>query len=470
MAIQKKAFKDVSAELKTNYQKAMDAVQKNNHGYGIMLLKGIVQKEPGFVEAREQLRKIERIHTSKLSFFAKLSSGLKISGIVTSGKTLLATKKPLEAMRKAEEALAINLSSIQALNLLAQAGVDLEANFITIEALEIAREYHPKNLAVLNWLAEAYAGANEGVKALKIRQEIANMKPNDLDAQQKLRAAAALASMEQGKWLQGEDYRKKLKDESEAVKLEQEDRIARAADDVADLIVEYEKQYNEGKQTLDIKRKLADLYQKAERHDKAIEFYELVVKDMGSLDPHIDMAIEKSKVAQMQQTIKQWEEYAAANPDKKAEADANIKTISGQILSYRLERATDRVNKYPNDLQLRFELANLHWEAGAVDEALQQFQLSQKNPQRRLASIVAIGRCFSAKQQYDLAIEQFNKAISEMIAMDKQKMDALYNLGLCYENSGKTEEALKCYKEIYQANIKYKDVGDRIQKFYNKNK
>ncbi len=161
---------------------------------------------------------------------------------------------------------------------------------------------------------------------------------------------------------------------------------------------EYEKQYNEGKQNLETKRKLAELYQKAERHDKAIEFYEMVVKDMGSLDPHIDAAIEKSKVAQMQLIIKQWEEYSAANPNKKAEAEANIQNIKEQILSFRLERALERVNKYPNDLQLRFELANLYWEAGAIDDALQQYQLSQKNPQRRLASIVSIGRCFAEKK------------------------------------------------------------------------
>jgi len=343
----------------------------------------------------------------------------------------------------------------------------LNANFITIEALEIAREYHPKNIAILSWLADAYADAKEGVKALKIRQEIANMKPNDLDAQQKLRAAAALASMEQGKWLQGEDYRTKLKDESQAVKLEQEDRIARAADDVANLIVEYEKQYNEGKQTLEVKRKLADLYQKAERHDKAIEFYNLVVQEMGSLDPHIDSAIEKSTVAQMQQSILQWEEYAKNNPDKKDEAEKNIESFKEQIMAYRLERATDRVNRYPNDLQLRYELALIYWENNMIDDALQQFQLSQKNPQRRLSSIVYIGRCFAEKKQYDLAIEQFTKAISEMIAMDKQKMDALYHLGICYENAGNKEKALECYKEIYQANIKYKDVGERIQRFYN---
>ncbi len=463
MTIQKKTFKEVPTDIKTGYQKGVDAIQKRSIDYGIMLLKGLIQKEPGFVDARDQLRKAEKIYTAKLGFVGKIIAAIKISGIITSGKTLLARKKYIEAMRKAEDALSINLASIAALNLLAQAGAELNANFITIEALEIAREYFPKSIPVLDWLATAYTNDKEGIKALTIRQEIVNLKPNNLDAQQKLRAAAAFASMEKGKWLEGEDYRTKLKDESGAVKLEQEDRITRAVDDVADLIADYQKQFNEGKQTLDIKRKLADLYQKGEQHDKAIEFYNMIIEEMGSLDPHIDAAIEKSTIAKFNISIKSWEDYALQNPDKNEEANTNIAAFQQQILSYRLERSFDRVNKYPNDLQLRFELALVYWESGDIDKALQQFQLSQKNPQRRLPSIVYIGRCFAEKQQFDMAVEQISKAISEMIAMDKQKMDALYHLGTSYEKAGNKEKALECYKTIYQANIKYRDVESKMQ-------
>jgi tetratricopeptide (TPR) repeat protein len=463
MAMEKKGFKDVSADLKTNYQKALDALSKKNTDYGIMLLKGIIQKEPCFVDAREQLRKAEKALLGNAGFMKKTMAKIKTSGIVAAGKALLAAKKPLDAMKKAEDALAISVVSLPALNLLAQAASELGATFIAIEALETAREYYPKNCAVLDWLATVYADDRQGVKALRIRQEIAAMKPNDLDVQQKVRAAAALASMEQGKWTEGEDYRTKLKNEDEAVKLEQEDRIARNVDDVAELIVEYEKQFNGGKQTLDIKRKLADLYQKAERHDDAIKFFNMVVEEMGTLDPHIDHAIEKSNVAKFDSSINEWKRYAGQNPDKRDEAEKNIAGFDQEKLSYRLERALDRVNKYPNDLQLRYELALVHWDNGDVDNSLQQFQLSQKNPQRRLSSIVYLGRCFCEKQQYDIAVEQFNKAVSEMIAMDKQKMAALYYLGISYERMQEKEKALKCYKEIYQANIKYKDVAEKLR-------
>ncbi|MFA6567817.1 MAG: DUF6584 family protein [Victivallales bacterium] len=468
--MERKAFKDIPADLRSKYQSAMGA---KDIEYAIMLLKGIVQRDPCFGEARDQLRKLEKSKVVSIGFFAMLISALKTYSTLTAGRTQLARKKPLDALRHAEDMLAVNLKSLAALNLMAQAGRELNARFISIESLEIAREYFPKNIAVLDWLAEEYASNNQGTHALRIRQEICAIRPDDLNAQQKVRAAAALATMQTGKWEEkadtsGESYRKILKSSDEAVKLEQKDRIARNIDDVKDLIGGLEKQIAEGKGTQELKRKLADLYQKADQHDKAIEYYNMVAVEIGAMDPFIDRAIEKSTVAKYDKSLREWREYAEAAPDKKAEADNNIAIIEAQLNNFKLERALERVNSYPNDLQLRYELALVYFELGDFENALGQFQLSQKNPQRRLASIVYLGQCFHEKKQYDIAIEEYTKAISEMISMDRQKMDALYFLGMTYEETDNIEKAVECFKQIYRANIKFRDVSDRINRLTGK--
>ena len=467
--MERKAFKDIPADLKSKFQSAMGA---KDTSYAIMLLKEIVRKEPCFGEARDQLRKIEKSKVVSLGFFAKSMSALKTYSTLTSGRAQLARKKPLEALRHAEDMLAVNLKSLAALNLMAQAGRDLDAHFISIEALEIAREYFPRNLQVLDWLADEYAANKQGTHALRIRQEICAMKPNDLIAQQKVRAAAALATMQTGKWEEkgdgDEGYRKILKSKDEAVKLEQQDRIARNIDDVKDLIGGLEKQIAEGKGNQELIRKLADLYQKADQHDKAIEYYNMVSREIGAMDPFIDRAIEKSTVAKYERSAKEWREYAETAPDKKAEADRNIAIIEGQLNNFKLERALERVNNYPNDLQLRYELAIIYFELADFENALGQFQLSQKNPQRRLSSIVYLGQCFHKKKQYDIAIEEYTKAISEMLTMDRQKMDALYFLGMTYEETDNIEKAVECFKQIYRASIKFKDVADRISRLAGK--
>ncbi len=462
--IEQKTLREITSDMRNNFQTAMNAVDKNNIDYAILLLKSLVLKEPGFMDAREQLRKVERIKTKSLGFMAKTMGGVKAGALASKGKANL-SKDPKKAMKLAEDALAIMLSNIPALNLLAQVGLGQKANFIAVEALTLAAEFHPKNENVLNWLAEVYAELGMGAKTLQIRQQIAAMHPDDMNKQQAVRAAAALATIEKGS-LDQDDFRKSLKDENQAIKTEQDDRIIRDVDDVKLLISEYEQAIAAGGASMETYRKLAEVYQRGNEHDKALENFNIVVEKMGTLDPHIDKAIEKSTVANFKKTIKQWEEYAVAEPDKKAESEENIALITSQSLDFQLERALARVNLYPNDTELRFGLAMVYWEMKNVDDALQQFQIAQRNPHRRLTALVFLGRCFHEKGQNDIAVEQFEQAVSGLVAMNKEKMDALYHLAITCEAMGDKEKAAATFKQIYQANVSFRDVAERMEQLY----
>ena len=81
-----------------------------------------------------------------------------------------------------------------------------------------------------------------------------------------------------------------------------------------------------------------------------------------------------------------------------------------------------------------------------------------------------LGRCFHAKGQNDMAVEQFNSVLSEMPVMDKDKMSTLYYLGVTYEEIGDGKNAIDCFKQIYSANVNYLDVAQRMNDYYAKNK
>jgi tetratricopeptide (TPR) repeat protein len=466
--IEKKTIKEISSAMRSNYQTAMGAVEKNNIDYAILLLKGIVQKELGFMEARKTLRKMEKIKVSKMGLMKKMISSMKAGSIATKGKAMLVAKKIDSAMRMGEDAAAENLSSMSALNLLAQAGQELGAAFISIEALEIAVEYNPKNVNILDWLATEYADDKQGVKALQIRQQLSSMDPKNMEKQQAVRGAAALATMEKGHMEEKDaNYRDMLKDKGESTKMEQEEKIVRDVDDVKDLITDLEKTIADGESTAENHRKLADVYQRGKDHEKALENYHQVVEKMGALDPYIDAAIEKSELAKLNNAIQEWAAYGEA-PENKEEADKNIAQIEGQKLDYRKERAEERVKLYPNDTQLRYNLGIVSWDRGEIDAALQAFQIGQKNPSKKLSALVYLGLCFHTKGQYDMAIEQYNTAIQGMVGMHKEKLDALYNLGLTYEAMENIEKATECFKQIYQAKISYKDVAKKMESIYKK--
>ena len=465
--IEKKAIKDLSSAMRDNYKKAQGAVDKNNLAYAILLLKGIVQKEPGFLDARETLRKMEKIKVSKMGAIKRTISGLKAGSIAAKGKTLLARKKNEAAMKRAEDALAENLSSLAALNLLAQAAQELDATFITVEALEIAAEYHPKNVNVLDWLATVYGETKQGKKSLQIRQKLLAMDPQNIDKQQAVRAAAALATMDEGHMEEeGATYRDMLKDKDESAQLDQEERIVRDVDDVQNVINDLEQRIANGESTAENHRKLADIYQRGGNHEKALENYHMVVEKMGALDPYIDAAIEKSELARLSDSIEEWRVYGDENPEKREEADKNIAEIEARKLDYRKERAVERVKLYPNDTMLRYNLGVVCWDRKEIDEALQAFQAGQKNPSKRLSALVYLGRCFYEKSQFDIAVEQFETAIAGMVAMNKEKMEALYHLAVCFDAMDNKEKAGECYKQIYQADINFRDVAAKMENLY----
>ncbi len=450
----KKSLSDISSGLRSVYQKAGEAVKRNNVEYAVELYKSIVKKEPGFLQAREDLRNAERTYTEKLGGFAKLI--ISIKNQFGSGKIKSKIKKdPLEAIKMAEDMLAKNLSDPVALNVMADAAIAAGEDNLAAEAYEIFREYAPKNEKNLRNLAEVYKRTGHGGKVLVIFQEIARMHPKSLDVQQELKAAAALASMEKGHWEEEGDFRSKMKDEEAAENLEKQDRIARADDDMADMIQRLETSINEGEDSVDNYRKLADYYHRSKRYADAENTYQVIMKKLGVLDLLIDSKVERAHLAQLDEQIAAAEEQEQDTEElKKAKYD------------YRMERAVERVNTYPNDNKLRYELALVYFDGNYIDEALEQFQIAQRAPKFKNVALAYMGKCFHQKGQLDLAIEQLEKVVSELKVMNNSKKDALYELGVAYIDSDQKDKAGDCFKQIYQEDINYRDVSERMKTIY----
>lgn len=464
MAIVKKTLKDVSVQVKTAYTKALQVRnQSKTDGnistlqYSIALFKAIVQNDPGFLDARQQLRDAEREYAGKISPIAKFFANFKGMKFAATAMSM-AAKKPEEALKKAEEALSLFVFNTTALNAMCEAGKKLEAPFICVEAYELIVEKDDKNELNVEKLGNFYREAGQGVKYLQIRQKLAAKYPDDLEKLALLREAAALASMERGKW---DDNKKKDQDFTKNLNKDnndQGDRIIRAEDDIRDMIAKFKEDIAAGNESIDLRRQLADLQLRSNQYEDAIETYNWIVNRMGTLDPAIDKAIEKANVLIAQREIEKMQQEGKAQE----EIDAKKKAI----YDYRMERYHERIRKYPNDLQIRFEYAELLWDGGDVDGSLEQFQLAQRNPQHRLTAIVYLGRCFAAKRQFDMSIEQFTHALSDMPTMTPEKMDTLYYLGCTYESMGKGKEAVDCFKQIYSVDIKFKDVEQKINSFY----
>lgn len=455
-----KTIKEFSASQRELFKKAVQSGQRKNTDYAIKQLLMLIKSAPELTPVREELRKQERIISDKMGGLSQFIVKLKLWLTIAKIKAKVA-KKPREAMAMSEECLAKFLYNPLILGLLADAAMNAKASFIAIEARELTREIDPDNETNLRKLAAIYKKLEQPNEVVQIFQKISSMHPNNVSIQSELRAAVALASMQEGQWESSGDFKTKLKDKAEAVSLEREDNIIRDEEHIDDMIERYKQELAENN-SLDTRKRLAALYLQGKYYDEAIETYQQVVEQLGSLDPSIDKQIEKAFVAKCNDIIGQIQ----ADPSCIDNPEEQLAAWTQKRDNYRLERANDRVDKFPNDTQLHYDLALVNFELEMLDDAIKHFQRASKNPQRHLISNIYLGRCFAAKGQLDMAIEQLEEALAQQSSMDKQKKETLYFLADTYEKVGNKEKARNCLKEIYQADINYRDVAKKIEQFY----
>ncbi len=455
-----KTVEQVNRKARELFEKARAALERKNYDYAIETLLSALELEPEFLKARQILRAAEIQATGKKSLFGR---GLKSMGTMPGvARARMALKKgnALEALRLAEEALRTAPTSIPALEILAEAGEAAGMPEVAVHAMETAVETHPDNIDLLRKLGRAYSQVDELEKAVACYRKIVSLRPNDQEAQKGLKDAQALRTMRRGKWDQAQSYREVLRDEEESVDLERESRVVHTKSEAETLLERLQRQIERQPDSVTLHRKLGDLYRQQRDYEKAIEAYGKALELEGKSDPGLERLITETRVQQIEARIEELRR--AGGPEEE------IRKLEDEKRAIRIAAARERVERYPTDLDFRYELAELLYEAGEIDEALAQYQQAQKSPQHRLASLNGMGLCFLAKGMDDLAVRQFETALEGEVDDSETRKMLLYNLATAYERLGEEEKAVERYKEIYQEDIGFRDVAAKIEAAYRK--
>jgi len=127
---------------------------------------------------------------------------------------------------------------------------------------------------------------------------------------------------------------------------------------------------------------------------------------------------------------------------------------------------SSRVQRYPNDLKLRFELGLQYFKYDYYDDAIGQLQLAQRSPKERVEALYYLAKCFSKKGQRDMAVMQLETANEQLPIMDELKKKVVFELGCLAEEAGDIEKAFGYYKDVYGADIGFADIGVRMERIY----
>ena len=460
-----KTVNEIPRDLRAMYTKANEAAQRDNFDYAFALFCQMLEKEPGFFEARKALRaaQFKKAGAGGTSFFKKVMSGAGSSPQIAKAKMAM-NRNPAEAMAVAEQVLNGDPNSSAAHRIIVEAAQTLEFPQTGILSLETLVKNSPKDKDVAIEFANSIAVSGGDAHAgERILQELLRASPNDPDLTQALKNLSAAKTLDEGGYgaLEGGEgsYRDILRNKEEAVTLEQEQRVFKSEDTAARLIAEYESRLHTEPDNLKLIRSLAELYTQKKQFDRALELYDRIKNSELGGDASLDRAIAETVSRRFDFQIEQLNPFAPDHADQ-------LERIRAEKLAFQIGDCQRRVEKFPTDLAIRFEMGALYFQTGKISEAIGEFQKAQGNPQRRIAAMNLLAQCFALRNMNDSAVRTLQNAIKEKTGFDEEKKDLIYQLGCVFEKMGKKAEAIEQFLAIYETDINYKDVAAKVDAHY----
>ena len=451
-------------EMRQLHTKGMEALQRDNFDYAIDLFMQVLKHAPGCVDCRKALRHAQVGKAGAGGgMFKKMWGSASNAPQVAKGNLAL-RNDPAEALIIAEQILSSDPNNSGGHKLAAEAALALTLPRTAVLSLEVLARNNPKDKEAIIQFGNALADIGEVVKAERVLVELQRQMPIDQEVSQALKNLSARRTMNEGGYdkadTEGSSYRDMLKDKVEAVKLEQDQRMVKSEDVAERLIGEYETRLA-GADAGNIRliRSLAELYTQKKRFAEALKQYErLKATDVGN-DPTLDKAIADTRARLMDHEMSQLDPTAEDFAARQADLAAGKQAMQ-------LDECRKRVEKFPTDLAIRYELGVLYFQAGKISEAIQEFQKAQNNPHKRLGAMNYLAQCFAKRKMYDLAAKTLQNAIKEKPVFDDEKKDLIYNLGSVLEAMNKKEEAIEQFKQIYETDIGYRDVAAKVDAYY----
>ena len=446
---------DLAQKAQNFTNRGRQALETGRYELAVDMLMEAVSAAPDVLETRKLLRAAQIANfrkNGKAGFGAKLGYMMarqKIMGLVKKGQGL-------EAMAEAEKLLAQNpldADNIEAAVKAAEAAGKADHAAVSIEA---AYECSNRDPSLLERVATYYTMAKRWDKARDAYQKLSEMKPGDQEVLQKLKNCEAQATMNAG-WEQTAGkkggFQNLIANKEQAAKLDAANKAVVTGDDAEMLIAEKLKQIEAEPKNMNARRALARLYIQGKRYYEAIAALQNAIEFAGTMDPELDRMLSQTKVLYFDQQI---DALKAEGREEEA------LQMEGEKNQFVFDDLAQRVERYPNDLHLRFELGKQYFTYGYYDDALTHLQLAQKSPKDRLWALYYLAMCFLNQGQTDMAVMQLETARDALPMMDELKKNVVYQLGLCAEAAGDLEKAYQYYKDVYSSDVGFEDLSERM--------
>lgn len=453
----------MAVDMNDMFRRARAAVDGGNYDYAIELFREMLRIEPNHINARVALRGCARKRfDEKGGVGAKIAGVLK--GIVPYLRTFLAAGKPNSAIEACEDYLMNDPYNTHVLVKEGRAARKAGHFDLAVLLFEDMRQRNPGYVRALRELGQIHEDdLNEPHKALPYYRQIMQLAPSDSIANKKVKDLEARCHMEDQQITADSSFTDHIKDkdkQKELMEKDSEDYVVRGDDQIDTEVKKLQEKIKEEGDSAPHYMRMAQLFGQKKDYKKQIAAYQKVIE----IDPkHFEARakIGDTKLSIGEQRLEEMRAKLAANPDEglKAKIEAGEK----ELAAFAVKEYTWRVDAHPTDLALKTDFGDTLRAAGKIDEAIAEFQKAMEDIRIRTRCRTALGECFMDKNQWKLGLSQFEQIVDTFTFLNDEAKHVHYCIGVCAENLADKEKALHHYEQIYESDIKFRDVAKKIE-------
>jgi tetratricopeptide (TPR) repeat protein len=213
---------------------------------------------------------------------------------------------------------------------------------------------------------------------------------------------------------------------------------------------------------LEVYVQLAEAYTQDARYREAIQTLKRALDASGGNNLGIREKLEDEQIRMVRAQVTIAEQRAAADPTP--EAHDLVKRFRAELNRQELNVLTQRTDRYPHDLQLKFELGVRLKREGNYLEARQAFEAARTDPQLRAAATLEMGEAFQHLKQYGNAIKCYDVAVAESQPGSPTHLLALYRIGVLGAALKNLEAAAAALETLVKLAPDYRDAAARLDK------
>jgi len=140
--------------------------------------------------------------------------------------------------------------------------------------------------------------------------------------------------------------------------------------------------------------------------------------------------------------------------------------LANDLNRYELEVFHRRAERYPRDLEAKFQLGLRLKRAGNIRQAIPCFYETLKLPSRLTGALLELGECLQRTKQYEQALECYLRAVDRAVQSGQSELEKLarYRSGALAAGLHNHDEAERQFARLVELDPTYKDAAPRLDK------